>query len=72
MNNLGKYHLNTKSRISYTWKEEDYDDRKNQIGKGEVRTIDKLHGLSANFFIEYLTDNNAFNVILDLTILVIG
>jgi iron complex outermembrane receptor protein len=68
MNNLGKYHLNTKSRISYTWKEEDYDDRNNQIGKGEVRTIDKLHGLSANFFTEYLTDNNAFSVILDLKI----
>jgi iron complex outermembrane receptor protein len=68
MNNLGKYHLNTKSRISYTWKEEDYDDRKNQIGKGKVHTMDSVDGLSANFFTEYLTDNNVLSVILDFKI----
>jgi len=68
MNNLGQYHLNTKSRISYTWKEEDYDDRKNQIGKGKVHTMDSVYGLSANFYTEYLTDNNTFSVILDLKI----
>jgi len=65
-NNLGKYHINTKSRMSYVWKEEDYDDRKGQITKGQIRTIDNINGINFSFYSEYLTDNNSFNIILDV------
>ena len=65
-NNIGKYHLNTKTRLSYLWKEEDYDDRKSQIGKGEIHTLDKTDSLNGNFFCEYLTENNSLSLNLDM------
>jgi len=65
-NDLGKYHLNTKTRLSYLWKEEDYDDRKSQIGKGEIHTLDKTDSLNGNLFCEYLTDNNSLSLNLDI------
>ena len=64
--NLGTFHLNTKTRVTYLWKEEDYDDRKGQIGKGRIHTLDKTDTLNGNFFCEYLTENNSFSFNFDI------
>lgn len=62
---VGTSGLNTKTRISHSWKEEEYDDRQGQIGKGKIHTTDTTDGISGNLFVEYLTANNSLSLILD-------
>ncbi|GBC59818.1 hypothetical protein DENIS_0759 [Desulfonema ishimotonii] len=62
---LGKYHLNTATQISYSWKEEEYDDRLGQIGLGRQHTCDTTSRISTNFYTEWLTEFNALSLMLD-------
>jgi iron complex outermembrane receptor protein len=60
--NIGKLGINARLRLNYSWKEEDYDDTKGEIGKGQVRTTDATTGLSSDLYLEWLTDCNTIGL----------
>ena len=65
--NLGEYGLNTFLRISYTWKEEEYDDTHGAIGLGDEHNIYTTTRTGGDVFIEWLTDTHALSFMADAT-----
>ncbi len=55
-NDLGKWHLNTGTQFSYTWKEEEYDDRGGHIGLGEQHSTYTTTRLGGDFFLEWMNE----------------
>ncbi len=55
-NDLTSLHLNSRTQFSYTWKEEEYDDRKGHIGLGDQHNTYTTSRLGVDFFGEWLTD----------------
>lgn len=53
---LSAAHLNTTTRLSYTWKEETYDDREGQIGLGSQYEIYTTKRYLADTFVEWAGD----------------
>ncbi len=65
-NDLGQYHLNTSTRISYFRQEEIYDDRGGHIGlSGNEQNEYVTTRYEANFFLEWLTEFNSVSLLLD-------
>ena len=56
VNNLTSLHLDTASQVSYTWKEEEYDDRKGKIGLGNQHNTYTTGRVNADLFAEYNSD----------------
>lgn len=54
--NLTPVHLNTSSQISYTWKEEEYDDRGAHVGLGQQYSTYTTDRWNADFFVEWTGD----------------
>jgi iron complex outermembrane receptor protein len=55
-NNLTSLHLDTSSKISYTWKEEEYDDRRARVGLGSQYNTYTTGRVNADLFVEYHGD----------------
>lgn len=53
---LGDWHLNTSAQLSYTRKEEEYDDRGGHIGLGDQHSTYTTERLGGDFFLEWLSD----------------
>ena len=49
-------HLNTNTRLSYTWKEEEYDDRGGHIGLGQQHNTYTTDRFDADMFVEWTGD----------------
>jgi iron complex outermembrane receptor protein len=64
MDDIGPYHLNTGTRISYLWQKERYDDREGHVGLGDQITEYLTNRYGADFFLEWLTERNTFSVTL--------
>lgn len=60
--NPGNFGINARLRLNYSWMEEDYDDTKGEIGKGQVRTTDTTTGLGGDLYLEWLTDCNTLGL----------
>jgi iron complex outermembrane receptor protein len=56
--NLSPLHLNTSTQISYTWKEEEYDDRGGYIGMEKQYSTYTTTHYGADFFLEWMSDQN--------------
>ena len=54
--NLTPVSLNTSTQLSYTWKEEEYDDQGGHIGLGNQYTTYTTDRINADFFAEWLGD----------------
>lgn len=54
--NLGEWHINTRTRLSYSWKEEEYDDRLGHIGRGDQHDVYETRRWEADFFMELPTE----------------
>ncbi len=65
VDNMGKYHINSRYRIDYTTKTEEYDDSKGHIGLGTQHTEYNTDRFGANGFFELLTDIQAISLVLD-------
>ena len=63
---IGPYHFNTSTRIEYSWKEEEYDDRYGRIGLGKQHNRYTTERFGGNFFVEWMTANNILSMMLDL------
>jgi iron complex outermembrane receptor protein len=64
VDNVGPYHLNTSTRISYLWKREKYDDSEGHVGLGKQLTEYLTDRYDADFFLEWLTDRNTLTITL--------
>ncbi|MBN1627526.1 MAG: TonB-dependent receptor [Deltaproteobacteria bacterium] len=64
-NNIGGYGLNTAARISYTDKEEEYDDSQGSVGLGQQRSIYDTARFGLDLFLEWLSSVHSVNLILD-------
>jgi iron complex outermembrane receptor protein len=64
-NDLGPYHVNTNTRIDYSWKEEEYDDSHGHVGLGQQHSVYTTNRYGANFFLEWLTEWNTASLMLD-------
>ena len=64
-NDMGSLHLNTSARFNYSWKEEEYDDHHGHIGLGNQHNTYTTTRYNADFFIEWLTERNTLNLILN-------
>ena len=53
---ISSLHLNTRTQLSYTWKEEEYDDRGGHIGLGQQHNTYTTSRLGADLFAEWLSD----------------
>jgi iron complex outermembrane receptor protein len=53
---LSPWHLNTNTQLSYTWKEEEYDDRGGHIGLAEQHNTYTTNRTNADLFVEWLGD----------------
>lgn len=55
--------LNTRTQVSYTWKEEEYEDKEGHVGLGEQHSTYTTTRLGGEFFIEWPTEHHmlAFN-----------
>ncbi len=64
--NVGDFSLS--GQLNYSWKEEEYDDRKNDIGLGEGSVTGKLHNryttvsYGSYFFLEYIKSSNVISL----------
>lgn len=58
-NDLGQWHLNTGTQFSYTWKEEEYDDRGGHIGLGDQHSTYTTNRMGGDFFLEWMTDRHS-------------
>ena len=54
--NLTSLHLNTSSQLSYTWKEEEYDDHEGKISLGTPHSTYTTSRVNADVFVEYNGD----------------
>ncbi len=54
--NLTSLHLDTSGQVSYTWKEEEYDDRKGDVGLGTQHSTYTTSRVNADMFVEYNGD----------------
>ncbi|MCP4105712.1 MAG: TonB-dependent receptor [Desulfobacteraceae bacterium] len=63
--NLGEYHFNTTTQVSFSRKKEVYDDRKGHVGQGKQFNEYISANYDASFFLEWLTDFNTLNFIMD-------
>jgi len=64
VDDIGPYHLNTSTRVSYLWKKERYDDREGHVGLGKQITEYLTHRYAADFYLEWLTDRNTLSLTL--------
>ncbi|OQY55531.1 MAG: hypothetical protein B6245_19660 [Desulfobacteraceae bacterium 4572_88] len=62
---VGALHLNTQTRLDYSWKEEKYDDSQGHIGMDEQLSAYTTGRYGLNFFAEWLSDLNALSLTLD-------
>ena len=56
---LTPLHLNSRTLVSYTWKQEEYDDRGGHIGLGDQHTTYTTRRLGVDIYGEWLTDSQA-------------
>ncbi|MFW5855096.1 MAG: TonB-dependent receptor [Thermodesulfobacteriota bacterium] len=63
---LTRFHLNTRTRVSHTWKEEEYDDRGGHIGLETQHNRYTTTRLGGDFFVEWLTDRHALGAMVDV------
>ena len=63
--NLTSMKLNTRTRLDYSWKQEEYEDRGGHIGLGEQHNRYVTGRFGANFFVEWLNEHHILQANLD-------
>jgi len=66
-NDLGPLHLNTSTRLQYSWKQEEYEDLEGHIGLGREHNRYTTTRGGVNFFMEWLTSWNTLSLMGDVT-----
>jgi outer membrane cobalamin receptor len=66
VNDIGRMHLNSASRLDYSYKRETYDDRDNGVGLAAQYNEYRTTSYGYNEFLEWPTEHNIFNAVLDL------
>ncbi|MCX6113393.1 MAG: TonB-dependent receptor [Proteobacteria bacterium] len=66
INDIGAGHLNTASRIDYTYKKEIYDNRNGGIGLGKQYNRYKTYYYGFNQFIEWPKEQNVLTTVFDI------
>ncbi|NJL59677.1 MAG: TonB-dependent receptor [Desulfobacteraceae bacterium] len=64
--NLTSLLLNTRTRMDYSWKQEEYDDRGGHIGLGDQHSRYTTERFGANLFAEWLSEHHILQANLDL------
>ncbi len=64
-NDFTPLHFNTKTQAHYTWKQEEYDDSKGQVGLGRQHNTYKTNRLGFNTFWEWLGEINTVTALMD-------
>ncbi len=65
LDDLGKWEINSATTLSYSWKEEEYDDSLGQIGLGRQHTIDTTRRLGGKFYADTMLGFNLLAVQLE-------
>ncbi len=58
IDDLGRWGINTATTLSYSWKEEEYDDSLGQIGLGRQHTIDTTRRVGGKFYADAMLGFN--------------
>jgi outer membrane cobalamin receptor len=66
INDIGSMHLNSASRLDHSYKRETYDDRDDSIGLAAQYNEYKTTSYGYNEFLEWPTEHNIFNAVLDI------